>query len=53
MTGILVTKFKTGQIKVEDLEQTAADTSWEERCSAAEKVPEAVRGTAVDANLIC
>jgi hypothetical protein len=27
MTGILVTKFKMGQINVEDLEQMAADTT--------------------------
>ncbi len=53
MTGILVTKFKMGQINVEDLEQMAADTSRAERCSAAKKVLEAVRDTAVDANLIC
>ena len=43
MTGILVTKFKMGQINVEDLEQMAADTTRAERCSAAKKVLEAVR----------
>ena len=43
MTGILVTKFKMGQINVEDLEQMAADESRAERCSAAKKVLEAVR----------
>ena len=43
MTGILVTKFKMGQINVKDLEQMAADTIKPERCSAAKKVLEAVR----------
>jgi hypothetical protein len=43
MTGILVTKFKMGQIDVEDLEQMAADATRVERCSAAKKVLEAVR----------
>jgi len=43
MTGILVTKFKMGQIGVEDLEQMAADESKGERCSAARKVLDAVR----------
>jgi hypothetical protein len=43
MTGILVTKFKMGQINVEDLEQMAADTTRAERCSAAKKVLEAIR----------
>ena len=43
MTGILVTKFKMGQINVKDLEQMAADISRAERCSAAKKVLEAVR----------
>ncbi len=43
MTGILVTKFKMGQINVEDLEQMAADTTRAERCSAAKKVLEAVK----------
>ena len=43
MTGILVTRFKMGQIDVEDLEQMAADTSRAERASAAQKVLEAIR----------
>ena len=43
MTSILVTRFKMGQINVEDLEQMAADTTRTERCSAAKKVLEAVR----------
>ena len=43
MTGILVTKFKMGQIDVEDLVQMAADATKVERCSAAQKVLEAVR----------
>ena len=43
MTGILVTKFKMGQIDVEDLEQMATDATRVERCSAAKKVLEAVR----------
>ena len=43
MTGILVTKFKIGQIDVDDREQMAADESRAERCSAAKKVLEAVR----------
>jgi hypothetical protein len=42
MNGILVTKFKMGQINVEDLERMAADESWAERCSAAKKVLDAV-----------
>jgi hypothetical protein len=46
MTGILVTKFKMGQINVEDLEQMAADASRAERCSAAKKVLVAVRDSA-------
>jgi len=46
MTGILVTKFKMGQIGVEDLEQMVADVSRAERCSAAKKVLEAVREAA-------
>ena len=53
MTGILVTRFKMGKIDVEDLAENAADESRAERCSAAKKVLEAVRDTAVDANLIC
>ena len=43
MTGILVTRFKMGQINVEDLAEMAADESRAERCSAAKKVLEAVR----------
>ena len=43
MTGILVTRFKMGQIDVEDLAEMAADESRTERCSAAKKVLEAVR----------
>jgi hypothetical protein len=43
MTGILATKFKMGQIDIEDLEQMAADATRAERCSAARKVLEAVR----------
>ena len=42
MTGILVTKFKMGQIDVKDLAEMAADESRAERCSAAKKVLEAV-----------
>ena len=38
MTGILVTKFKMGQIGVEDLEHMAADGAKGERCSAAKKL---------------
>ena len=48
MTGILVTKFKMGQIDVEDLEQMAADGAKGERCSAARKVLDAVREMAHD-----
>jgi hypothetical protein len=47
MTGILVTKFKMGQINVEDLERMAADASRAERCSAAKKVLEAVKDSPV------
>jgi hypothetical protein len=43
MTGILVTRFKMGQINVEDLEQMSTDPSKAERCSAAKKVLEAIR----------
>ena len=43
MTGILVTRFKMGQIDVEDLAEMAADETRAERCSAAKKVLEAVR----------
>jgi hypothetical protein len=42
MTGILVTRFKMGQIKVEDLEEMAKDVSGSERASAAKKVLAAV-----------
>jgi hypothetical protein len=42
MTGILVTKFKMGQIDVRDLAEMAADESRAERCSAAKKVLEAI-----------
>jgi hypothetical protein len=42
MTGILVTKFKMGQIDVKDLAEMVADESKAERCSAAKKVLEAV-----------
>jgi hypothetical protein len=38
MTGILVTRFKMGQINEEHLKVMAADTSKAERCSAAKKV---------------
>ena len=43
MTGILVTKFKMGQINVEDLERMATDATRAERCSAAKKVLDALR----------
>ena len=43
MTGILITRFKMGQIDVEDLEEMARDASRAERCSAAKKVLVAVR----------
>ena len=43
MTGILVTRFKMGQIDVEDLKVMAADETRAERCSAARKVLEAVK----------
>jgi hypothetical protein len=46
MTGILVTRFKMGQIDVKDLAEMAADESRAERCSAAKKVLEAVRDSA-------
>lgn len=45
MTGILVTRFKMGQIDVEDLKEMAVDESWAERCSAAKKVLEAIKDT--------
>jgi hypothetical protein len=37
MTGILVSRFKMGQIDIDDLEEMAADESRMERCSASEK----------------
>jgi hypothetical protein len=37
MTGILVTKFKMGQIDVRDLTEMAADESKAERCLAEKK----------------
>ena len=43
MTGILVTRFKMGQIDVEDLEKMALDTSKAERCSAAKRVLDGIR----------
>jgi hypothetical protein len=43
MTGILVTRFKMGQIDVEDLEAMAANESLVDRCSAARRVLEALR----------
>jgi hypothetical protein len=43
MTGILVTRFKMGQINVEDLEKMAVDTSKTERCSAAKRVLDGIR----------
>ena len=46
MTGILVKRFKMGQINVEDLEQMSTDPSKAERCSAAKKVLEAVKDAA-------
>ncbi len=46
MTGILVTRFKMGQIDVEDLEEMAADTTRAERASAAQKVLEAIEDSA-------
>ena len=46
MTGILVTRFKMGQIDVEDLAEMAADASRAERCSAAKKVLEAIEDSA-------
>ena len=48
MTGILVTKFKMGQIDVKDLAEMAADESRAERCSAAKKVLEAVIDSPTD-----
>jgi hypothetical protein len=46
MTGILVTRFQMGLIKVEDLEHMAEDTSGSERSSAAKKVLERIRNSA-------
>jgi predicted transcriptional regulator len=46
MTGILVTKFKMGQIDVKDLAEMAADASRAERCSATKKVLVCVRDDA-------
>ena len=46
MTGILVTRFKMGQIDVEDLEEMAKDMSGSERSSAAKKVLDAVKNAA-------
>jgi len=43
MTGILVTRFKMGQINIEDLEQMASDASRVERCSAAKKMLEVLK----------
>jgi hypothetical protein len=43
MTGILVTRFKMGQINVEDLEKMAVDTTKEERSSAAKRVLEGIK----------
>jgi hypothetical protein len=45
MTGILVTRFKMGQIDVENLEQMAADTTRDERCSAAKNVLDVIRNS--------
>ncbi|MDM7912608.1 MAG: hypothetical protein A4E48_02648 [Methanosaeta sp. PtaU1.Bin060] len=46
MTGILVTRYKMGQIDVEDLEEMAKDTSGSERASAAKKVLAAIEDSA-------
>jgi len=43
MIGILVTKFKMGQIDVKDLEHMAADISSAERCSTGKKVLKTVK----------
>ena len=45
MTGILVIRFKMGQIDVEDLVQMAADTTRDERCSAAKNVLDVIRNS--------
>jgi hypothetical protein len=47
MTGILVTKFKMGQIDVEYLERMAADATRPERCSGAKNVLGAVKDSPV------
>jgi DNA polymerase I-like protein with 3'-5' exonuclease and polymerase domains len=44
MTGILVTKYKMGQINAEDLELMAEDLSKQERASAAKKVLAGIKG---------
>jgi hypothetical protein len=44
MTGILVTKYKMGQINAEDLELMAKDLSKPEKASAAEKVLIGIKG---------
>ncbi len=46
MTGILVIRFKMGQICVEDLEEMAKDMSGSERASAAKKVLAAIEDSA-------
>jgi hypothetical protein len=43
MIGILATRFKMGQISVEDLEQMVADTTKTERCSAAKRLLETIK----------
>jgi hypothetical protein len=44
MTGILVTKYKMGQITAEDLELMAKDLSKQEKASAAKKVLAGIKG---------
>lgn len=44
MTGILVTKYKMGQITVEDLELMVKDLSKPEKASAAKKVLAGIKG---------
>jgi hypothetical protein len=46
MTGILVTRFNMGQIKAEDLERMAVDTSKMEKATAAKKVLGWIRDSA-------
>jgi hypothetical protein len=46
MTGILVTRFKMGQINAEDLERMAIDTTKMEKASAAKKVLGWIRDSA-------